>query len=140
MAVLNQSEWDRRCTSCGRTIHYGVVQDDRWLCKFCYMPATVKFSLDKLIEASEKRTAELLAKKEALAKFGSEEDFDEDDAILFKRQFNINGPVYTYVAVKTPVGWYITGANAHRLSFDELAEEYLMHSVEVWHCTEWTQA
>jgi hypothetical protein len=94
--------------------------------------------IDAQIAQAERRVAALLAKQEEMAKFDA--DYGDDDAILFKRRFKKAGPSYTYVAVKTPVGWYITGQDASRgMTFAKLVEEHLLLADEVWVCTEWRQ-
>jgi hypothetical protein len=132
------------CTGCGRSTEYGRVYGFEWLCKYCAerrslaTPATP--TIDAQLDSAERRVMELLAKKDAMAQFGSDEDYGNDDAILFKRQFKKAGPTYTYVAVRTGVGWYITGKDAHRgLTFGQLVEEHLLNATEVWVCTEWRQ-
>lgn len=126
------------CRKCNNQCNY---QRDGY-CQRCWDSpiSTQTINIDHQIELSERRTAELLAKKELMDQFGSDEDYDVDDAILFKRKFNGSRKVYTYVAVKTPAAWYITGTKCYGgISFNTLVEEYLIKAEEVWNCTEWTQ-
>jgi hypothetical protein len=129
----------RCCTGCGRSTVYGNVYGFEWLCKYCAERRSLTTpTIDAQLDSAERRVMELLAKKDAIAKFDN--DYANDDAILFKRQFKTAGPIYTYVAVRTPVGWYITGKDAHRgMSFQTLVEEHLLYASEVWVCAEWRQ-
>jgi hypothetical protein len=123
------------CPHCGRRVGYTQnLCDD---CRRQYAPKTP--TIDAQLNSAERRVMELLAKKEAMAKFGSDEDYGLDDAILFKRSFHGGYKTYTYVAVKTKVGWFITGMNPSRISFEKLVEDYLLHAGEVWSCTEWQE-
>ena len=127
------------CYYCGRRVNY-YCAGERIVCGQCGqrpLPVPVP-DIDKQIEQAESRLAALLAKQEAMEKFDL--DYANDDAILFKRQFKTAGPTYTYAAVKTPVGWYITGQNAsHGMTFQELVQKHLMEASEVWVCAEWQQ-
>jgi DNA-directed RNA polymerase subunit RPC12/RpoP len=129
------------CYYCGKRV-WSCALGERIICTQCSqrpLPVPVP-GIDKQIEQAESRLAALLAKQEAMEKFGSENDYAEDDAILFKRQFKVAGPTYTYVAVKTPVGWYITGQDAsHGMSFEQLVTDHLLPAKEVWVCAEWQQ-
>jgi hypothetical protein len=129
----------RCCTGCGRSTEYGRVYGFEWLCKYCAeRRSLITPTIDAQLDSAERRVIELLAKKDAIAKFDA--DYGNDDAILFKRQFKTGGKVYTYVAVKTPIGWYITGTNASApMTFERMVEEYLLPATEVWVCSEWRQ-
>lgn len=124
------------CPHCGRRVGYTQnLCDD---CRRQYKPKTP--TIEAQLLGAEMRVAELLAKKEAMAKFGSDDVYGEDDAILFKTNFGRKGGrVYTYVAVKTPRGWFITGTNSTSMSFEALVENHLISADEVWVCKEWGQ-
>jgi hypothetical protein len=101
-------------------------------------------SLERRIELQSQELARLQDRKEKADRFGPKEQYEDDDAILFKRRFHTNSgyykkKVYTYVAVKTPNGWYITGTNSNSMTFEALVEDHLIEADEVWVCKEWGQ-
>lgn len=80
----------------------------------------------------------LYRKLKLMEKLGKESDYPVDSVIFFKRRFE-NGKLYTYCAVKTPVGWYITGRGTSSYTFEELVEAQLCKATEIWYATSWEE-
>jgi hypothetical protein len=139
MAISYQGPYDQNyeyhCRRC-----YEQCRPNETLCLRCKGYVAPSSTIDAQLAGAEQRVLELLARKDAMAKFGSDSDYGVDDAILFKRKFATSSKTYTYVAVRTPVGWYITGKDAlNGMTFETLVSEHLIYAKEVWACAEWRQ-
>jgi hypothetical protein len=76
---------------------------------------------DLLAERQAQRVLEeLLAKKEAALAGLGDDEFQNDDVIFFKHQFDEGGTVYSYAALKTGDAWYTTGPRGARYTWDQL--------------------
>lgn len=60
-----------------------------------------------------------------LERFGRD-SFEDGDVVRFTKTYGVTEPepkTYTYAAVKTPVGWYLTGQHRRpQVTYDELIE------------------
>lgn len=76
-----------------------------------------------------------------LEQWGEEDPFVTDDVLVFTRLFRGRMASYTYVALRTDAGWYITGrgsaATTNGVSWQTLVGEHLRRADEVWRVTEY---
>lgn len=76
-----------------------------------------------------------------LEQWGEEDPFVTDDVPVFTRLFRGRMASYTYVALRTDAGWYITGrgsaATTNGVSWQTLVGEHLRRADEVWRVTEY---
>lgn len=95
------------------------------------------------LEARLAQAYEEEAKKEAVSKWASDDDWPEETVILFKRKFKGNGHEYTYAALKAGDRWYVTGRSqsGYRVTLWDLAWSFLAPAMEetgeVWVASEW---
>jgi hypothetical protein len=66
------------------------------------------------------------------------DDFSVGAVITWEKQFPGSLRWYQYIALKTPRGWYVTGANTSRQSWDDIVR--MIGDAQVWFVSEWTEA
>lgn len=70
------------------------------------------------------------------------DDYIVGDVLMFERRFPGNpGKPYTYIAIKTPNGWYFSGKGAARsYPWEAVLDVITSEQVDkVYVCTEWTE-
>lgn len=102
------------------------------------------------VETLRQQAASLLEEAKRLESM-PKENFEDDDVILFKRQFPGNRSAYTYAAVRVRGNWYITGRSSRGLhdqdalgsgpyTWEQLLERFLTkHVVEIWRVEIWRE-
>jgi hypothetical protein len=82
---------------------------------------------EKALAEAEAELAEIKALEEA---WGTDGDFRVDYVLAWKRNYGTR-KIYSFVALKTNIGWFITGRNSLRQwTYAELVEEHFRHAVE----------
>ena len=105
-----------------------------------YQPPSFVSSLEERAQVAADVALEMRVRLERAKKFGKDADYDKDDAFLFHRTYYEGGPEYTWVAVKVADNkWFITGRVQVPRTFEQLVEEYLIESSDVWVCTAWKE-
>lgn len=66
---------------------------------------------------------------------GVDADYDLNTVIFFQMRFGKN--VYSYAALKTQQGWYLTGKDTQPFSWPRLCTEYLAKASTVSYAPEW---
>lgn len=74
------------------------------------------------IEDYQRRIAQLEVQLDAVERFGDDDDYEVGCVLTFGKQFRPGGLVYSYAALKTPVGWYVTGKNTTGWGWATLVE------------------
>jgi hypothetical protein len=64
-----------------------------------------------------------------LERFGGDDsDFDFGTIITWQRQFDGVRTVYTYAAIKTSRGWYLSGSETKPLTWSHLVADHLIEA------------
>jgi hypothetical protein len=109
-----------------------------------------EMDIERLIEGHYEAIDRLVDKKAQIARFGETDEYDTDAVLVFRRRADSFTPrlygwakddcEFTYAAIKVAQGWwYITGRGAHRYTWEQLRDEHLVNSTEVWYVTEMEQ-
>lgn len=92
--------------------------------------------LQAQVERLRARADIMEARAWALDEFG-EDDFDDEDVLMFKKRFSPISKLYTYAAVKAEGLWYVTGTRQRNpLTWKQLVEFISEGCDELWQCTE----
>ena len=96
--------------------------------------------IDSLIRAREILDAKIEAALDRIP----EPDLDGDTVVWFQAQFPYSQKVYTYVALKTPIGWFTTGQkDVHKFrTWDDMLDWFDENNVSVtsfWVVSQWTE-
>jgi len=95
----------------GNGIHKSLVRhatDNTPLPKKVTMKKTPR--LAQLEAQKERLEANIKAEKKRIKEFGPEPDVGE--VVKFQKRFNNSGPWYLYAAIRTSVGWFVTGSSS----------------------------
>lgn len=69
-----------------------------------------------------------------------EDNFEIDATLLFTKRFpRTPDQVYTYTAIKTPRGWYLTGLSQFAMAWEALWDRFLHDAEEIWEASEFTR-
>lgn len=93
---------------------------------------TSHIQLDSLRRQRERLDAHI-AKLEAIRLQYGDDEFEVGSVLVFDKTFRTgNRRTYSYAALKTPVGWYLTGRIGNRpLPWAELVDEIILDAAEL---------
>ena len=108
--------------------HYSITPEGR----ITTMPSTIHSSVANLHARRARLEAELARIDTRLDAYG-EDTYDVGSILIWDKVFaGDTGRSYSYAALRTPVGWYVTGRNATTaLSWDQLSDFILDDAASV---------
>ena len=89
--------------------------------------------------ADDERKIDMSKVAKKIAKDISQDVIPDGTALKWQRKFDDSGKVYSYAAIKTSAGWFLTDSNKCGLTYSELVTDHLSNAVEgsIKVATEW---